>query len=128
MKQKKLGRILETLKEYELGGMVLTKDGLVVVSQLPEDVNSEILAAMAAAVVATSSNVSSHTGLGEPEYTVISTEKATVVSKDAGKVILAAVGGPRVEIEKVKEILDSVAEEVRREIEDGFREGPEEGS
>jgi predicted regulator of Ras-like GTPase activity (Roadblock/LC7/MglB family) len=85
-KEEKLKRILndfETLRDV-IGSAVVRRDGLMILSALPESVNSKAVAAMAAAIVGTGETASRELSIGNLNQVLVESGNGKLISLGAG--------------------------------------------
>ncbi|MGC8812787.1 MAG: roadblock/LC7 domain-containing protein [Candidatus Aenigmatarchaeota archaeon] len=76
-----LEKILIKLKEIGgvKGSVIAKAEGLLVASTLPSEINSKIVAALAAAIIKSSNFTAKELGIGELEYTIIKSTNGNYV-------------------------------------------------
>jgi predicted regulator of Ras-like GTPase activity (Roadblock/LC7/MglB family) len=76
-----LEKILKKLKEIDgvKGSIIAKAEGLLVASTLPSEINSQLVAALAAAIVKSSSFTVKELGIGELEYTIVKSTEGNYV-------------------------------------------------
>ncbi|MEM7818987.1 MAG: roadblock/LC7 domain-containing protein [Candidatus Aenigmatarchaeota archaeon] len=81
-----LEKILKKLKEIDgVKGSVIAKfDGLLVVSTLPMEINSKMVAALSAAIIKSSQFTTKELGIGELEYTIVKSSDGNYVCFSIG--------------------------------------------
>jgi hypothetical protein len=89
MPQKEL-EMKKILEDFEssgdiIGAAVVRRDGLMILSKLPDAVNSKAVAAMAAAIVGTGETVSKELDIGELNQVVVESVEGKLVSIGAGR-------------------------------------------
>ena len=78
------------------GSAVVRRDGLMVISSLPEAVNSKAVAAMTAAIVGTGETASKELAMGQLNQVVVESESGKLISIGAGpETILTALVRPK---------------------------------
>lgn len=118
MKEDRIRKFLDSFHDLDsvIGGVVLTKDGLLISSNLPKTNDPELIAAMAASLAGTSSNVSRHMGFGISKHTILKTKKAQLVSTNIGNAVLTALVKPRKELGLVMKEMENVAKKIHKEL------------
>jgi predicted regulator of Ras-like GTPase activity (Roadblock/LC7/MglB family) len=76
-----LEKILKKLKDIDgvKGCVIARAEGLLVVSTLPSEVNSQLVAALAAAIIKSSKFTVKELGIGELEYTIVKSTEGNYV-------------------------------------------------
>ena len=69
---------------YVVGACIVRRDGLMILAELPNGVNSKAIAAMAAAIVGTSETASKELIIGEMQEVVIDSKAGKLISIGAG--------------------------------------------
>ncbi len=67
-----------------IGSAVVRRDGLMIISNLPREVNSKAVAAMAAAIVGTGETASKELSIGELNQIVVESASGKLISIGAG--------------------------------------------
>jgi predicted regulator of Ras-like GTPase activity (Roadblock/LC7/MglB family) len=67
-----------------IGAAIVRRDGLMIISGLPRDVNSKAVAAMAAAIVGTGETASNELSIGELNQVVVESAGGKLISIGAG--------------------------------------------
>jgi predicted regulator of Ras-like GTPase activity (Roadblock/LC7/MglB family) len=85
-KEEELKKIL---KDFEstgevIGSAVVRRDGLMIISGLPDEINSKAVAAMAAAIVGTGETASNELDIGELNQVVVESARGKLISVGAG--------------------------------------------
>jgi predicted regulator of Ras-like GTPase activity (Roadblock/LC7/MglB family) len=79
-----------------IGSAVVRRDGLMIISSLPDDINSKAVAAMAAAIVGTGETASNELSIGSLNQVVIESAGGKFISIGAGPdVIFTALVKPK---------------------------------
>ena len=97
-KEEELKKLLDEFQSAKdvKGAAVVRRDGLMVLSSLPEDVNSKAVAAMAAAIVGTGETASSELNIGKLNQIVVESANGKLISIGAGPdIILTALVEPK---------------------------------
>jgi predicted regulator of Ras-like GTPase activity (Roadblock/LC7/MglB family) len=78
------------------GAAVVRRDGLMILSSLPADVNSKAVAAMAAAIVGTGETASNELNIGELNQVLVESAGGKLISVGAGEeIIFTALVNPK---------------------------------
>ena len=91
----------EILDDFEstgniIGSAVVRRDGLMIISSLPKEVNSKAVAAMAAAMVGTGETASKELSIGELGQVLVESASGKLISIDVGSdVIFTALVKPK---------------------------------
>jgi predicted regulator of Ras-like GTPase activity (Roadblock/LC7/MglB family) len=85
-KEEELKKILDDFESTGnvIGSAVVRRDGLMIISSLPEEVNSKAVAAMAAAIVGTGETASKELSIGELNQVVVESVSGKLISVGAG--------------------------------------------
>ena len=85
-KEEDLKKILDEFESTGdvTGSAVVRRDGLMIISNLPKDVNSKAVAAMAAAIVGTGETASKELNIGELNQVVVESASGKLISIGAG--------------------------------------------
>jgi predicted regulator of Ras-like GTPase activity (Roadblock/LC7/MglB family) len=85
-KEEELKKILEDFESTGdvIGSAVVRRDGLMIISSLPREVNSRAVAAMAAAIVGTGETASRELGIGDLNQVVVESASGKLISVGAG--------------------------------------------
>lgn len=85
-KREELEKVLEELGSVGdiVGAAIVRRDGLLIASRLPQNVNSGTVAAMAAAIVGTSETSAKELGIGDFNQVIINASAGQYVSIGAG--------------------------------------------
>lgn len=100
-KKEKLIEILQTLKKIgeTLGSSVISRDGLVIASDLSQDIDKETFAAMSAAMQGAAETAASELNQGNLNQIIIDAEKGKIITLSAGeKAILVALAKPKINL------------------------------
>jgi predicted regulator of Ras-like GTPase activity (Roadblock/LC7/MglB family) len=86
-KEEKLKEPLEDLKDLQgvKGAAVVRRDGLLIVSNLPQEVDADQLAAMTASTVGSGETASGTLGIGDVEKVTVESEGGKLISTGAGE-------------------------------------------
>ncbi len=97
-KEEDLKKILDDFDSIGnvIGSAVVRRDGLMIISSLPDEVNSKAVAAMAAAIVGTGETASKELDIGELNRVVVESASGKLISIEANSdVIFTALVKPR---------------------------------
>ncbi len=85
-KEEDLKKILDDFESIGnvIGSAVVRRDGLMIISSLPKEVNSKAVAAMAAAIVGTGETASRELSIGELSQVVVESVSGKLISVGAG--------------------------------------------
>jgi len=85
-KEEQMKKVLDDFESSGdvIGSAVVRRDGLMILSSLPEAVNSKAVAAMAAAIVGTGETASKELNIGDLNQVVVESGKGKLVSLGAG--------------------------------------------
>jgi predicted regulator of Ras-like GTPase activity (Roadblock/LC7/MglB family) len=86
-KRKELELILQDLEKVGdvIGSAIIRRDGLIIVSGLPAEVNSKAVAAMAAAMVGTGETASKELNIGGLNQVIVESKNGKLISVGAGE-------------------------------------------
>ncbi|MCJ7450433.1 MAG: roadblock/LC7 domain-containing protein [Candidatus Nanohaloarchaeota archaeon QJJ-9] len=86
-KEEKLKEPLDDLKDIQgvTGAAVVRRDGLLIVSNLPGDINSDQLAAMTASTVGSGETASDTLSIGKLQQVTVESEQGKLISTGAGE-------------------------------------------
>ena len=86
-KEKELKDILNGFKVLGdvVGAAIVRRDGLMICSGLPQEINSRAISAMSAAMVGTGETVSKELAIGEFNQVVVESKKGKLISVGAGE-------------------------------------------
>ena len=118
-KEEELKKILD---EIELsaevkGAAIVRRDGLMIISSLPADVNSKAVAAMAAAIVGTGETASNELDIGELNQIVVESASGKLISIGAGSdAIFTALVKPRANMGLILMNMERSAKKISRII------------
>ncbi len=118
-KEEELKALLDELQSAAdiKGAAVVRRDGLMVLSSLPEDVNSKAVAAMTAAIVGTGETASNELSIGKFIQVVVESANGKLVSIGATPdVILTVLVKPKVNIGLVLMNMERSAKKIGRII------------
>lgn len=96
-KEEKLIKPLKSLEDIKgvVGAAVVRRDGLLIVSNLPEDVDAEQVGAMTASTVGSGETASDALNIGEIEKVTVESEQGKLISVGAGEeAILTVLSDP----------------------------------
>ena len=97
-KEEDLKKILDDFESTGniIGSAVVRRDGLMIISSLPKEVNSKAVAAMAAAMVGTGETASKELSIGELGQVLVEPASGKLISIDVGSdVIFTALVKPK---------------------------------
>ena len=86
-KEEKLMKPLESLQDIKgiVGAAVVRRDGLLIVSNLPEKIDAEQVGAMTASTVGSGETASEALNIGEIEKVTVESEEGKLISVGAGE-------------------------------------------
>lgn len=86
-KEEELKKILSEFESMGdvIGSAVVRRDGLMIISSLPKEVNSKAVAAMAAAIVGTGETASKELDIGDLNQIVVESALGKLISIGAGR-------------------------------------------
>jgi hypothetical protein len=119
-KEEEIRLALEDLKNISgvIGTAVVTSDGLLIYSDLPENVNKRALAAMAAAIVGTGMQVTKELGIGTLNQAIVEAVNGKFISISVGteedSPILSTLVSPKANIGLVLLEMEKAAKKIRR--------------
>lgn len=100
-----------------IGAAVVRRDGLMILSSLPEAVNSKAVAAMAAAIVGTGETASKELSIGVLNQVVVESGSGKLVSVGAGSdAILAVLIKPKANMGLILMNMERAAKKIARII------------
>jgi len=110
-----IDRILSDLNKTEgiKGSMIVGKDGLVIASQLPSGVDSELIGAMASAAFSSAERTAAEINQGTLEQMMIEGSYGKTIMVDAGDGILAVLTDPKVNLGLIRIHLKRSAEKIK---------------
>ena len=97
-KEEDLKKILDDFESTGnvIGSAVVRRDGLMIISSLPKEINSKAVAAMAAAMVGTGETASRELSIGDLGQVVVESASGKLISIDVGSdVIFTALVKPK---------------------------------
>ncbi|ACV24011.1 roadblock/LC7 domain-containing protein [Methanocaldococcus fervens] len=95
------------------GSMVVGKDGLVIASQLPGNIDAELVGAMASASFGAAERTAAELGMGNLEQTMIEGEHGKVLMVDAGEGILVVLADAKVNLGLIRITMKRTAEKIK---------------
>ncbi len=122
-KEEELKTALEDLKNVSgvVGSAVVTSDGLLIYSDLPESVNKRALAAMAAAIVGTGMQVTKELEMGMLNEVMVEAKEGKFISISVGtdeeSPILSTLVSPRANLGLVMLEMEKAAKRIQRIME-----------
>jgi hypothetical protein len=112
--RKKVKDVLLSLENIEAGAVV-RKDGLLIASSLPEEIDRKGVWAASAKIVNATEACSDELGKGELRQIILETEKGRIISLSAGKdAFLLCVAGKDAPLGQLLLSLSSAADEVEK--------------
>ncbi|MBU2561177.1 MAG: roadblock/LC7 domain-containing protein [Nanoarchaeota archaeon] len=118
-KKERLGEILKKLRssgDIE-GAAVVTRDGLLIASELAGSIDGDILAAMTATMTGAAETAIAELKKGDPERIIVESPKAKVISIGAGgTAILVCVVNPNAKLGLVLLDMKKAAASVEKEV------------
>jgi len=89
-KEEDLKKILDDFESIGnvIGSAVVRRDGLMIISSLPKEVNSKAIAAMAAAIVGTGETASKELSIGEFGQVVVESASGKLISIGVGSDVI----------------------------------------
>ncbi|CAB3287293.1 Roadblock/LC7 family protein [Methanocaldococcus lauensis] len=116
--EKMIDRVLVELNKTEgiKGSMVVGKDGLVIASQLPGNVDAELVGAMASAAFGASERTISEIGMGNLEQAMVEGEHGKILMIDAGEGILVVLTDAKVNLGLIRINMKRAAEKIKAMI------------
>ncbi len=122
-KEEELKGALEDLKNVSgvVGSAVVTSDGLLIYSDLPESVNKRALAAMAAAIVGTGMQVTKELAIGMLNQIMVDAKEGRFisisVSNEEDSPILSTLVSPKANLGLVMLEMEKAAKKIQRIME-----------
>lgn len=122
-KEEELKTALENLKNVSgvVGSAVVTSDGLLIYSDLPESVNKRALAAMAAAIVGTGMQVTKELAIGMLNQIMVEAKEGRFISISVGNEeespILSTLISPKANLGLVMLEMEKAAKKIQRIME-----------
>jgi predicted regulator of Ras-like GTPase activity (Roadblock/LC7/MglB family) len=100
-----------------MGSAIVRRDGLMILSDLSESVNSKAIAAMAAAIVGTGETASKELGIGDMQEVLIESKQGKLISIGAGpESILVAMVKKKVNLGLILIEMEKIAGKVSKAI------------
>jgi hypothetical protein len=118
-KEDELKKILQEFQSSGdiIGAAIVRRDGLMILSSLPEDVNSKAVAAMAAAIVGTGETASRELSIGELSQIVVDSGSGKLISVGAGsEAILTALIKPKANMGLILMNMERASKKISRII------------
>jgi predicted regulator of Ras-like GTPase activity (Roadblock/LC7/MglB family) len=118
-KEEDLKKILDDFESSGdvTGAAIVRRDGLMIVSSLPEAVNSKAVAAMAAAIVGTGETASNELNIGTLNQVVVESGTGKLISVGAGSdAILTALIKPKANMGLILMNMERAAKKISRII------------
>lgn len=122
-KEEELKAVLENLRNISgvIGSAVVTSDGLLIYSDLPESVNKRALAAMAAAIVGTGMQVAKELVIGRLSQIIVEAREGKFISISVGNEedapILSTLVSPKANLGLVILEMEKAAKKIQRIME-----------
>lgn len=122
-KEEEIKNALEDLKNVSgvIGSAVVTSDGLLIYSDLPENVNKRALAAMAAAIVGTGMQVTKELTIGMLNQIMVEAKEGKFISISVGEEedspILSTLVSPKANLGLVMLEMEKAAKKIRKIME-----------
>ncbi len=95
------------------GSMIVGKDGLVIASQIPGNIDAELVGAMASAAFGAAERTASEIGMGSLEQTMIEGEHGKTLMVDAGEGILVVLTDAKVNLGLIRITMKRAAEKIK---------------
>ena len=113
-----IDRILLELNKTEgiKGSMVVGKDGLVIASQLPSNIDAELVGAMASAAFGAAERTAAEIGMGNLEQTMIEGEHGKTLMIDAGEGILVVLTDAKANLGLIRIAMKRSAEKIKTSL------------
>lgn len=113
-----IDRVLIELNKTEgiKGSMIVGKDGLVIATQLPGNIDAELVGAMASAAFGASERTISEIGMGNLEQAMIEGEHGKILMIDAGEGILVVLTDEKVNLGLIRINMKRAAEKIKAMI------------
>jgi predicted regulator of Ras-like GTPase activity (Roadblock/LC7/MglB family) len=113
-----IGRILSDLNKTEgiKGSMLVGKDGLVIESQMPGGVDTELIGAMASAAYGSAERTASEINQGTLEQMMIEGEHGKTIMTDAGEGILVVLADSKVNLGLIRINIRRSTEKVKNAL------------
>ncbi|WP_423793260.1 roadblock/LC7 domain-containing protein [Methanocaldococcus indicus] len=95
------------------GSLVVGKDGLVIASQLPGNIDAELVGAMTSAAYGAAERTVSEVGMGNLYQAMIEGEHGKILMVDAGEAILVVLTEEKVNLGLIRIIIRRAAEKIK---------------
>ena len=116
-KKEEIKRTIDKLSKVVKASAVVSRDGLIIVADLPEDVNEETVAAMSATLVGTAEQVCSELKSGIFQRAIVEGKEGKIISIGAGPfAILVCIASPESKLGLVLMEMSRAAEEIKKII------------
>jgi predicted regulator of Ras-like GTPase activity (Roadblock/LC7/MglB family) len=97
-----------------IASAVVSRDGLVIASDVPEGVSNETFGIMCATLLGAASTAHSELRVGTPQHVIVESEDTKMVVVGAGrKALIVAVLGRKGDVQQTIKKLDEMAEMIR---------------
>ncbi|XRO74803.1 roadblock/LC7 domain-containing protein [Methanocaldococcus sp. 28A] len=113
-----IDRVLIELNKTEgiKGSMVVGKDGLVIATQLPGNIDAELVGAMASAAFGAAERTAAEIGMGSLVQTMVEGEHGKTLMVDAGEGILVVLTDAKVNLGLIRITMKRAAEKIKAMI------------
>jgi len=110
-----IDRILADLSKTEgiKGSMVVGKDGLVIASQIPSNLDSELIGAMASAAFGSAERTATEINQGTLEQMMVEAEFGKTLMTDAGEGILVVLADSKVNLGLIRISMKKATEKIK---------------
>lgn len=121
-KDTKKGKLIQILKKLTsigdvIGAAVITRDGLLIASELSENTNGEAIAATAAAMQGAAETAVTELEDSSPERIIVESKKTKLITMEAGKqAILASIVNSNANLGLILMQMNKVTIELKKEI------------
>lgn len=114
-KKEDIENIIKKLSNVVRASAVVSRDGLIIVADLPEGVNEETIAAMSATLVGTAEQVCSELKSGTFKRAIVEGKEGKIISIGAGPLaILVCIALPEMKLGLVLMEMSKAAEEIKK--------------
>ncbi len=116
MKKELLSEILEELEEtFEIkASAIVTRSGLPICADIPQDINAETFAAMAATILGAAETATSEIGAELPERIIVETGEYRIITEGAGEKAFLVCMTSETDVRSLLAGLDKAAEKVEK--------------
>jgi len=98
-----------------IASAVISRDGLMIASDLPDGVSMETFAIMCATLLGAASTANSELHVGTPQSVIVESEGARMILMGAGrKTLIVGVVGRRGDLKLAMQKMESLAETIKR--------------